>query len=233
MTEPKESKAPGEAPAEAQKEEGKEPKGASKEPPKDAAPQSSSKSGKFVDPTKGNAILSEGEKTRKINKNKLAIESIINMLQAIPADNITDETREDLIRVWSFLKQIQARAANAKVKEEKRKADAMTKSMEAPKQGAAPGQSAPPGEAMKTGKNDQPKSTEGQQAPPPSPSPAVSDGPPPPQSDSAKETPPPPPEQKTGNGGQPAAQETPKEGAPTENAKGGKETVVEDDESVD
>lgn len=53
--------------------------------------------------------LSEEERAKKIEKNRQAVESIISMLQSIPPDNISPETRDDLIVIHGIAKGILAR----------------------------------------------------------------------------------------------------------------------------
>ena len=53
--------------------------------------------------------LSEEERAKKIEKNRQAVESIISMLQSIPPDNISPETRDDLIVIHGITKSILAR----------------------------------------------------------------------------------------------------------------------------
>ncbi|KAH9387809.1 hypothetical protein TYRP_009006 [Tyrophagus putrescentiae] len=53
--------------------------------------------------------LTDEERAKKIEKNRQAVESIISMLQSIPPDNISPETRDDLIVIHGIAKGILAR----------------------------------------------------------------------------------------------------------------------------
>lgn len=122
-------------PAEAGKEPQKEepPK---EDPKKDPPKEDKKEPAKEETKKEGKGTWHE-EKARKIEKNKNAIEAIIGMLRSIPPDNISSETRDDLIKIHHLAKGIWQRYQGLEKK------DGGGKQGENAKDGSAPAEAAP------------------------------------------------------------------------------------------
>lgn len=125
-----------EAPAgEAAKETREEPP---KEDPKKEPPKEEKKEPPKEESKKEGKGTWHEEKARKIEKNKNAIESIISMLRSIPPDNISSETRDDLIKIHHLAKGIWQRYQGLEKKD-----GGGGKQGEGAKDGSAPAEAAP------------------------------------------------------------------------------------------